>query len=422
MSQTNQNLSALLRLNDALYEPLSDLSIVSSHNITRQYSTQQSYDENDTIQINMQVSDYVHPNESYLQFKFTPEATYTAPGTEKPTCVFDGSTAVALIKKATLDKGQNIETAEELNLLSYHMNKWKKSAGEDGHFLKIMTGGYQTDDDIRGKEVTVCIPLSEIFGFFDTGVLIPPMALSGAVMKLEIDLAKVAFKWAKNGVTSIDSTSVTVKDVQLFLSEYRLDESAEQKLLSLARSSSGLTYKYTARTHNSIYMPKTTSVSQQVSPPLSNILHSIASVRDEENISSSATEVNSFASKDAPEDNKFRWNYKIGSRQYPQQDVVTRSQSYMQAVRALVKDGEEDRLAVSPNRFNLNASGGYMLLSHNYNRSNVGAMSGVNINNNLQQYFFLADDDNADDLRVDVFTTHVRAIQLFSNGKIVVSD
>jgi hypothetical protein len=137
-------------------------------------------------------------------------------------------------------------------------------------YMGVMGGAQPTnsgdDQDVKfpifpiNTPVTFQIPMCELSGFFNTSQLIPPMLLSGSLLRLTLaDPASAVILYQNNGTTIATGstvTSVSLKSMIAYLHQSELYDSVNSMLLSSANSieTNGLQYAYNTQ-FNTIFPP-----------------------------------------------------------------------------------------------------------------------------------------------------------------------
>jgi hypothetical protein len=131
------------------------------------------------------------------------------------------------------------------------------------------------------KPVTFQIPLSELSSFFNTSQLIPPMLLSGSLLRLTLaDPASAVCLYKANGTDRADVgsvvRSVNLKSMVAYLHQSELYDSVNSMLLSSANSieTNGLQYAYNTQ-FNTVFPPNSSTFNfdiQLSSAKMSNLI------------------------------------------------------------------------------------------------------------------------------------------------------
>jgi hypothetical protein len=138
------------------------------------------------------------------------------------------------------------------------------------NYMGIMGGAQPTnsaaDQDVKfpifpiNTPVTFQIPMCELSGFFNTSQLIPPMLLSGSLLRLTLaDPASAVILYTNTGTALAAGstvTSVSLKSMIAYLHQSELYDSVNSMLLSSANSieTNGLQYAYNTQ-FNTIFPP-----------------------------------------------------------------------------------------------------------------------------------------------------------------------
>jgi hypothetical protein len=132
--------------------------------------------------------------------------------------------------------------------------------------------------------VTFEIPLSSLSSFFGTSQLIPPMLLSGSIMRLTIaPIATALVFYQADGTTfatgTIGLTNISLKSMVAYLHQSELYDSVNSMLLSSANSleTNGLQYAY-GTYFNTIYNPTASTFNFDIQLSAAKISHLILKV------------------------------------------------------------------------------------------------------------------------------------------------
>lgn len=232
-------------------------------------------------------SSYTDGQKSMIQLTLTVNATSTVNDTPTPTDIayfaFGNNVPRAGDESSSYNSGGSI-----LNLISEvnHQSKsgellyrelYKNQTQTTSRLYKIdktrrgylgmMGGAQQVENSLKfplfpvGVPTTFEIPLCELSSFFNTSQLIPPMLLSGSLMRLTLapPLTGLVF-YTNTGAAlttgTISAVSINLKSMVAYLHQSELYDSVNSLLLSSANSieTNGLQYAYNTQ-FNTIYNP-----------------------------------------------------------------------------------------------------------------------------------------------------------------------
>lgn len=416
-NKSNDEIEKLLKINDLMYSPASDLSVVSSRNWRKYYPDNgSSFVGGNSIQFTLSASNYIMGPECWLEFDLQATSTATTVNFSKN---HDGS-AMNIINSAILTNGDEIDRSELCNLRYYHLNAFLSSNGEQVHGERTVMGHRLTTNLVNVKNSSrYAIPLKYILPCFSNRSQLMPLGMiAGSKLKITLENAKTAL--IPDSADPAIAYSVT--DPVIYLAEYKLQESAEMRLNLHGSQKPGLVFQYESYNHQSVDKTST-AISRNVAPAVSHLVSIFATNRDTNSINNEV--VDSLICRQFPDDSTFSFSYRLGSVRYPEEQVDKQVSAYLLAQQSLAPEMRGDN-TVSIHAFRgdpLTDVEGHGVLGMTFNRSVAGGLSGVSLNSNSVQAWLDYNDSLsiAGGQTIDVFSKHVRACSTFSDGKISVN-
>lgn len=422
-NRSNDEIEKLLKINDLVYSPASDLSVVSSRNWHKYYPDNgSSFTPGNVMNWTLSANNYIKGTESYIEFTLQASADTAA------SAIFsadqDGS-AMNVINTALWTNGDEIDRSELCNLRYYHTHAFENTEDKTRHGKDSVIGHRATPINVFNAK-RYAIPLKYILPSFDNESQLIPMGLiAGSRLKITLEAAATALDFNVADTTA----SYTVSDPIIYLAEYKLQEAAEMRLNIHGSNKPGLVYQYCSYNHQSLDM-SSGQISRQVAPAVSHLVSVMSTVRTNSQLANGT--VDSLRCETFPQagtivtgenTDSFAYSYRLGSVRYPQEAVDTVTTAYLMAQQALAPE-ELDDSGVSITEFAGKATDdtGHGVLAMTLNRSVTGGLSGVSLNSNSVQLWL---DFNRGGVvvprTIDSFSKHVRACSIFSDGKVSVN-
>lgn len=317
--------------------------------------------------------------------------------------------------------GKEIDRVDNLNLLSKYMMYYTT----DSDMLHQSLGSVAGYSNGAGQDYStsrkVIVPLRWVSGLFgNTEQLIPSGLINGATIDLGLESPAVAF------TTPVVAPPVvptyTVSNATIVLDMYELNDSASLFLKQEASKNVGLVFTYKSFSHQRTNANNITSLSANVGKPFSHVLHAFTVVREAGNIASAVAD--SFKShnySDVPASNFPSWRYLFGSMSFPECKVDCLEESYIIAQQTYnkLKDYNSPN-SVSVAEYKTDVG----ILSQSFEKMGfLLEQSGMKLNvGGRSLYLDWTSTGNTRSLVLDTFMSYVKAISVFSDGRIVVVD
>ena len=312
-NESNVN-SQILATNGLRYKMPMPLSTTMVRTLKRQYSQKQSYDSNETIVFDLNVSGQVDPEKSYLTFKFKCLDNNSA----GVASAFGRNGFLSLIReiKISSKNGVELERIQHLNQYAQYWIPANNSAVETAR-TALLTGyerGYSAGDS--GAGVRVVIPMRSITALFRPhikGQKIPSMLLAGS--RIEITLESVA--------RAVTTTGAPVKFVveapTIVLMEHACNDNT-LKVLTQESSQNGLEYVYD-RVFTSYEESNSAIVNLQIKKAVSQATSVTTVITDPNNVNSQNAESFNSVDVNATPALFSKFNYRHASNYYPHQAI-----------------------------------------------------------------------------------------------------
>jgi len=259
------DMSSLKTVNKLQYQLPSNLNVVERRQNKVSFADQNSYSSTSGNEVVIRLTastDYVYGKNSFLVF----DVKATDDGGTAADPAFIKHTATSLFSRVLFEdrSGAELERNDKLNSYCAQVKPWHHPAGykdtvcamagqwEGGtpwsaaaiptEPLVYMKNGVADDYDVRTSKLTVCIPMSHILGSFDKETLIPSMLISGALLRLQLESAGVAFQQITTAPTGVLSYAIT--NARVVLDSMSLAPVVQKNLMEQSQASGGLDFTY----------------------------------------------------------------------------------------------------------------------------------------------------------------------------------
>lgn len=450
---TDSGLSTLLDANNLdSYVLPSALSVTVSRAHKKSYATANSFttsNGNRTISMILKPgSDYVYGPDSMIMFDLN--VTGLA-GTDSCGWGRNGSVLNAFKSiRITHASGTEIEYVDSANLLNFfkvqyeRSRTWRNTKGSAmglapfREFQEFGLSNYPVGslfnsegESLRTGEIAVrhenlrgvaqthyAIPLSILSELFASDKLLPPYALAGMRIEIELESPQISLlNWTTGTGAPVAGSGVapviTVSNIEVHLDSHTLTDSV-QKALAKMSALEGLDLHFPSWFHDRHTMAGTTNT-VNISKALSRVedIKLIPRIADHFANTAEAMAFPSFASERYPTDTLYKtaiasWQIAIGSMFFPSHAVMTPQQSYFLAQQGLSTDND-----ISFQEFREN---GLVCLRGNMERSQILNGSGIAISATRGATIHITS-ENAKVF--DLFVKHTRLVSVFLDNVVV---
>jgi hypothetical protein len=368
-------------------------------------------------------SDYVWGRDSYITCKLEVVGTpvFVTAGATRLTFGEKGS-IFNLFKSVRLThaSGTEIEFLNNANLLSMHKRHYDQTSASRQCIDSVTQGGnYHNEAGTSVSNtiwtaaspgaVDVTIPLWMLSDFFNTDKLIPPYALAGMRLEIELEDPKIALE-ARLIASPFSLNAYSAGGLELKITQCRVQSDSHtltdsvQKALARMSANEGIDLHFPSYFHDR-HSAVTGSTTLNISKALSRVedIFLIPRVADK---LTSATEQSSFMADDY--DTATRWQIAIGSMFFPSHEVVNVQQSYM-----LAQQGKDLDNGITLSDY---VSHGLLCFRGAMERSQILNGSGIAISATRGATIQFT---NSVQTTIDLFVKHTRLVSVFLDNVVV---
>lgn len=401
---------SLLQVNKLLYKMPPNLGITNRRNHRTDYFQQAEYKNGETMVLDSQVgTDFVDAKNSYLKFKFTPNAE----------CNFGTASAANVINRVLVRTrtGKEICRVENANLLTKYCQlydcpkDWVESLGK--------AQGYGGDSVIVTGKVFI-IPLW-VIPCFNVDKLLPPQMTTGLRIEIELESPSVA---TKEEAVGVPCTSYTIGRPEIHWDTHDLADQFKRKISEMA-SSQGLNVVHKEYFHSIVSGAAQTDYNFDIKKACSKALKLKIISRNNTELSSPATAQASDSMRSEGY-NWVRWQSHIGADYFPNQPLTVdnvgldgNAEAYWATQFACGKANQcWYPSSVTPDQY----TAAEAMIAFNYNKSSVSELQGYQVNNSRAVIVDLTADTaavkgtGADVRRLDVYLCFLRAAKYFTSN------
>jgi hypothetical protein len=386
-----------LDLNNLTYPMIQPVSLVVSRSQIQNAAQSTSYTQNKNMVFYLNTgSSLVNPRGCSLHMK----VAWTTAGN------YASASAVNLIQDVSITHSHSrpIQTIKKVNLhhqLESHQRKSLEQLTQSGSQYD-----YKTDTKaapLGGRYV--CIPLSEISGFFDRDILIPSQIMAG--LKVEVTLSTEAL------ATSIVGTFV-ISDPYISLDTFSLSDSANISIAKMA-AKDGLVYPF--QSYHTVDMEATsTSYSLSCFNQMSQATFARACFRTTADIAAGADSYAPISIVDATTFDGCSVQAKIGNLYYPMQ-ALNNATELFEWNKSQNFNGMQHRKDAYATTSVYNTG----VFNFNLERDHLLDGNGVSVSGS--RAFVLNITASSSVARtLDLFVYYIRLVRAFSNSQILISE
>jgi hypothetical protein len=372
MSDSKEQLGSktlsLLDLNDLVYLPCTETTLVMNRQQRRYYAQKDNYNGGtDTIVYQFHGQQFVDFTKSYLQINFTFAGANA--------CSFgEDGTILNIFREVRVlaSNEKEISRTQRHNLLMYHLNKQKLGFWAVPTVLPLIGNGQTLTP---AAIYQYCIPMRMISPFFDTDQLCPPQIFDN--LRIEIDLESIAIPFVVDEEL-LAPTGYTVQKPQAVFDSYLLNDDT----MAIISRQSPLIYEYKTYFHTeSSLSTDATFVETPFTQPLANAMEAITFTRDMSTFTNAQADKLRTIAPNVVDYYYYRW----GQQMLPQQQLTGIVQGYAQLlyVNQKLQRNNDDNFSVSYDSFQTNGPSGGTLNAYvaQLRRSPLEDSSGLEISN-----------------------------------------
>ena len=448
-SSKDSGLSTLLDANNLdSYVLPSALSVTVARSHKKSYATSDTYttlNGNNTISFVLKPgSDYVYGPDSHISFDLTC-SLLGATGTNSITFGRNGS-VLNMIKSVRVGhaSGTEIEFVDNANLLNmfkvqYERSRsWRHTKGSAMGMAPFRERQLDTDTEYKGvpnvNQITrpiesreedlnntttrFAIPLSILSELFAGDKLLPPYALAGMRIELELEKPTIALQYFVDTeqVPAIapSTPTVTISNIEVQLDSHTLTDSV-QKALARMSAQEGLDLHFPSWFHDRHTMSGTTNTIN-ITKALSRVedIRLIPRVVDDykddpASMQKQSLSAERYATADAYVGGITSWQIAIGSMFFPSHCVTTAKQGYLLAQQGLSTDNDISFMEFREN--------GLACIRGNMERSQILNGSGIAISATRGATVNVT--SNIGGRSFDLFVKHTRLLSVFLDNVVV---
>jgi len=391
---------SLIRVNGLSYRMPSNMSVVVSRSLKRSYANLDQYRQNGKVIITLNSgSEYILGPTSYLTFDLQTVGAGSS-------ATFESGSVTNIIDNVTINSvnGTEIDRVESVNLYNRNNDRWTYSQNYIDNFASVM--GYKSSEaGVTNPLATVtdspkryCIPLSKLSPVHNNYVLMPSMMAGGLRYEIKLASYDTAFK---NGVVA--PSDYLISNVSIMVDSFQLADSIQKRLM-MESANNGLEYHFTTydRTRHNIVNSSKAFVT--VRKAVSRALSAFAVTRLTNNVA-----LNTEDSMASETNNVKRMFWRLGSLNFPNQPLFSKSEQYIYAQRAwkkMIRPHKDN--SVSYDDFTKDEG----LVAVDLERSSVLSLSGLPVNNSRQLQVEI-DYDTATSRDLDVFMHYLSLARVF---------